>query len=107
MPNSIQYHGTSIGLILSIFYLPSLQMNYGNKYNEPCEDAYEYFSRGNFKKLLGDYPGALLDYNKTIEMKPSFFEAYYQRGVVKSLLKDEDGAMSDFNKAIDLILNSI
>jgi tetratricopeptide (TPR) repeat protein len=82
-------------------------MNYGTKYNEPCGNAHEYFSRGNFKKLLGDYAGALLDYNKTIEMDPSFFEAYYQRGVVKSLLKDEDGATSDFNKAIDLILNTL
>lgn len=80
-------------------------MKYGNKYNGSCEDANEYFNRGNFKKLLGDYNGALSDYDKAIEMKPSFFEAYHQRGTVKSLLKDEEGAMSDFNKAISLILN--
>jgi tetratricopeptide (TPR) repeat protein len=82
-------------------------MNYGTKYNGPCDDAYEYLSRGSFKKVLGDYAGALLDFNKAIEMKPSFFEAYHQRGIVKSLLNDEEGAMSDFNKAIALILNSL
>ncbi len=79
-------------------------MNYGAKYNSPCDNAEEYFSRGNFKKLLGDYGSAILDYNKAIELESSFSEAYYQRGIAKSLINDEDGAVYDFNKAIDLIL---
>lgn len=82
-------------------------MKYGVKYYGPCGNAEEYFSRGNFKKLLGDYGSAILDFNKAIELDPSFSEAYYQRGIAKTFINDEDGAVSDFNKAIDLILKIV
>jgi len=82
-------------------------MDYGIKYNSSCDNAQEYFSRGNFKKLLGDYGGAILDYNKAIKLEPSFSEAYYQRGIAKNFINDEDGALYDFNKAINLILKMV
>lgn len=80
-------------------------MQLGDKYNTPCHDAFEYFSRGNFKKLLEDYSGALHDYNEALKLKPIFPEALYQRGNVRAFLKDEKGAFSDYDKAIKLILN--
>lgn len=80
-------------------------MQSGDKYNAPCRNAFEYFSRGNFKKLLEDYSGALHDYNEALKLKPFFPEALYQRGNIKIFLNDEKGAISDYNKAIKLILN--
>lgn len=81
-------------------------MKTGKKYNEPCDTALEYFSRGNFKKLVGDYRGALNDFNDAIALKPTFWEAYYQRGNIKSALDHQKDAESDFNKAIELIFNT-
>lgn len=79
-------------------------MQSGSKYNSPCQNAFDYFSRGNFKKLLEDYIGALEDYNEAIKLKPLFSEAFYQRGNVKTFLNDEKGALSDYDKAIKIIL---
>ncbi len=79
-------------------------MQIKQKYFGPCHSALEYFSRGNFKKLIEDYEGAIGDYNNAIALRPIFWEAYFQRGNAFSHLKNEQRAFSDFNKAIDLIL---
>lgn len=64
--------------------------------------ALEFLSRGNFKKRVKNYKDALSDYNKAIDLSPSFAEAYFKRGNIKNLLGDYEGAISDYNKAIDL-----
>lgn len=61
-----------------------------------------YDNRGVAKKNLGDYAGALADYNKAIELDPECAEAYNNRGLAKQDLKDYAGAMADYNKAIEL-----
>ena len=63
--------------------------------------ALEYFSRGNFKKRVKNYKDALSDYNKAIELYPSFAEAYYKRGNLKNLMGDFEGAILDYSKAIE------
>ena len=62
--------------------------------------ALEYFSRGNFKKRVKNYKDALSDYNKAIELYPSFAEAFYKRGNLKNLMGDFEGAILDYSKAI-------
>jgi tetratricopeptide (TPR) repeat protein len=79
-------------------------MEVKKKYFGPCQNALEYFSRGNFKILIKDYNGAVEDFNNAIELRPSFWEAYFRRGNVFSLLKSDLKAVSDFEKAIRLIL---
>lgn len=64
--------------------------------------ALEFFSRGNFKKRVKNYKDAISDFNKAIDLSPSFAEAYFKRGNIKNLLGDYEGAISDYNKAIDL-----
>jgi len=64
--------------------------------------ALEYFSRGNFKKRIKNYKDAISDFNKAIELYPSFAEAYFKRGNVKNLMEDFEGAISDYSKAIEL-----
>jgi len=68
-----------------------------------AETAVFYYNRGVDKSDVGDYKGALFDYNKAIEMNPEFVDAYYNRGTLKGrYLKDYYGAISDFNRAIEL-----
>jgi tetratricopeptide (TPR) repeat protein len=79
-------------------------MKVTKKYFGPCQSALEYFSRGNFKKLIEDYNGAVNDYTNAVRLRPVFWEAYYQRGDVFSVLMDHTKAEHDYNKAIELIL---
>ena len=43
------------------------------------------FNSGNAKSELGDYRGAIQDYNKAIELNPKYANAYYNRGNAKSI----------------------
>lgn len=79
-------------------------MKVTKNYLSPSQTALDYFSRGNFKKLIEDYNGAVDDYTHAINLRPIFWEAYYQRGNVLSFLKEPHKAEQDYNKAIELII---
>ena len=66
------------------------------------KDAKYYFEQGDAKGNLEDYRGAILDYNKAIEINPQYADAYFNRGVVKYILKDTNGACLDWSKAGEL-----
>lgn len=57
---------------------------------------------GKMKKDEGDLNGALVGYNKAIELNPDFAVAYSNRGLVKKIKGDLNDALADFNKAIEL-----
>jgi len=50
----------------------------------------------------GDLDGALADYEKAIELKPSLPSAFLGRGYFRYQKEDFDGALADFSKAIEL-----
>lgn len=79
-------------------------MKIAKKYFGPCQSALEYFSRGNFKKLIEDYDGALSDYNNAIIIRPTFWEVYYQRGNLLVNMNKQQMAIADYNKAIELLI---
>jgi tetratricopeptide (TPR) repeat protein len=62
----------------------------------------EYFDRGGTKFNLGDYRGAIADYNKAIELDPERASAYFGRGYAKYILGDINGACLDLSKAGEL-----
>jgi len=67
------------------------------------KSAGTYNNRGEAKRKLEDYRGAIQDYNKAIERKPSNEELYYHnRGIAKGQLGDYRGSIQDFNKAIEI-----
>lgn len=70
--------------------------------NKLCQMALEYYSKGNCKKLLNNYKGAIADFTKAIKYNPNFAEAYYKRAYAKLIINDTKGAKSDYNKAIEL-----
>ena len=61
-----------------------------------------YFLRGNKKIELGDYNGAISDYNKAINLKPDFRYAFYKRGCARNKLGQTRKAKSDFLIAVEL-----
>jgi tetratricopeptide (TPR) repeat protein len=77
-------------------------MKFGYSTNRICQKALDYYSKGNCKKLLNDYNGAISDFTKAIQYNPNFAEAYYRRGNTRVLLNDNEGALSDYDKAIEL-----
>jgi tetratricopeptide (TPR) repeat protein len=63
----------------------------------------KYFNfRGNAKKDVKDYEGAIADYSKAISINPDDADTYINRGNAKKNLGDYEGAMEDFDLAIKL-----
>jgi tetratricopeptide (TPR) repeat protein len=73
---------------------------------EKYPDVYlTYWMRGNFRNTMNQQQGALEDYNKTIELNPTYEDAYFNRGVVNDLLGYKKSAIEDYNKSIKLKAN--
>lgn len=62
-----------------------------------------YDSRASIKTALGDFNGAIKDYNKVMFLNKKYGNTLYGlRGFCKEKLKDYRGAISDYTKQIDL-----
>ena len=61
--------------------------------------AEAHYSFGERKFAVKDYAGALVDFDKAIELNPTYVRAYYERGKVQSHLGDIESARGDVEKA--------
>ena len=52
--------------------------------------------------MLGDYEGAIEDYNKSISLNPNDAEAFNNRANIRMLFGDYNSAIDDYNLAIKL-----
>ena len=64
--------------------------------------AETYFTWGNTKYDLGDYKGAIADYDSAIRLNPDDASAYYNRGNAKYKLGQHSAAIADYDSAIRL-----
>jgi tetratricopeptide (TPR) repeat protein len=65
--------------------------------------ADDYFFTANQKYDVGNYTGALADYDRAIQLNPQYAEAYNNRGNLRYIqLQNFKGALADYNKAITL-----
>jgi len=66
--------------------------------------SFAFEKRGLAKSDLGDYEGAILDYNKSIETGgvPPFYWVYILRGIAEINLGRLEEAIIDFNKATEI-----
>ena len=64
--------------------------------------AETYFTWGNTKYDLGDYKGAIADYDSAIRIKPDDANAYNNRGNAKDELGQYFAAIADYDTAIRL-----
>lgn len=67
---------------------------------EELISAKDYNLRGVDKAKIGDFKGAIDDFNISIEMEPTG-QAYYNRAYSKSMLEDFKSAIEDFDKTIE------
>ncbi|WP_396170577.1 tetratricopeptide repeat protein [Flavobacterium sp.] len=70
------------------------------------QTASEYFTNGIKKTDLKDYKGAIVDFTKSIEIKPYWGDTYLCRGKAKAYLEDYRGAIADFTKNIEFYPNN-
>ncbi len=61
-----------------------------------------YIRVGETRIQIGNYVGAIENFNIVIKFKPHLPEPYYFRGVAKHQLEDFRGAILDYNTAIDI-----
>ncbi len=65
-------------------------------------EAFAYNNRGAAKLDLGNNQGAILDFDRAININPKFAGAYFNRGNAKSDLGNKQEAIIDFDRAIDI-----
>ncbi len=79
--------------------------NYSIKLNSD-NNSDAYFYRGSLKgQRMGDLQGALIDFNKAIQIDPNDKVYYLNRGIVYSLLNNYSKTLEDYNKAIEIDSN--
>lgn len=61
-----------------------------------------YMEVGETRIQIGNYVGAIENFNIVIRFKPHLPEPYYYRGVAKHQLEDYRGAIQDYDKAIEI-----
>lgn len=66
------------------------------------QTADEHFKRGISKASLHDHRGAIVDYNRAIELQPEYADVYYNRGVSKIILNRIDSGCLDLSRAGEL-----
>ncbi len=68
----------------------------------PPLDAAAYCKLARSKRANSDWPGAIADFSRAIELQPDLAEAYAGRGTAKNASGDADGALADLQKALEL-----
>lgn len=71
--------------------------------NTSPKRALELSRRGQAKFKLGDYGGAITDFNEAMILNPNDANIYFNRGLILYQLEDRLGAVSDLDHA--LLLN--
>ncbi len=79
---------------------------YGKAVELDSEFFTAYYHRGYAKSIHGDFEGAILDFNKTLELDPykdpEESDVYRERGKAKKEIGDLKGACEDWKKAAEL-----
>lgn len=61
-----------------------------------------YIQVGQTRLQIGNYVGAIENFNIVIKFKPQLPEPYFLRGLAKHQLEDFRGAIEDYNKAVSI-----
>jgi tetratricopeptide (TPR) repeat protein len=72
------------------------------EFNRNHYDAVIFADKAAIKVKSKDYAGALLDYDRSIDLNPGDPEILCKRALIKTILTDYIGVIEDCNKAIEL-----
>lgn len=67
-----------------------------------ASDVDSYLKDGVQRSEAGDYRGALIEFNKAIELDPENAKIYQYRGIAKAKYGDFEGSIIDYSKSIEL-----
>ena len=67
------------------------------------KSAVTFYDRGVEKYKAEDFKGAIADFDRAIEIDPSYAQAFISRGNAKDDAGKPQEAIADYNKAIELI----
>lgn len=70
--------------------------------NVNSQSGEDYYKGGLKKSAMGDYTGAIAEFDKAIQINPYYALAYYNRGLAKNSLGYYDEAIADIDKSIEL-----
>lgn len=73
-----------------------------NKITDGFSQVADYNVRGTSKAQFGDFKGAVVDFNKALQVNANDAQAYANRGKAKDELNDLKEALTDLNRAIEL-----
>jgi tetratricopeptide (TPR) repeat protein len=98
-------------LLLMLWLLPASAQNTNNGASTilisvaqlaPTGDEKSYLQQGKTLEDKRDYPAAIVEYDKAIEINPKDAAVYESRASAKGKSGDAAGAIVDFNKAIEI-----
>lgn len=87
---------------LNIFLILLILNSCGLSSDEGKVEAQNYYEQGKDKLKDENYTGAILDFNKSIEIDPNNSDAFYSRAQAKEAEGDLSGMFSDLDKSIEL-----
>lgn len=93
----IEYY--QIGIESNEILHKSIISNLNNEIEDYPKYFNSYFKRGKEKFFIGDYVGALEDFNRSIKLQKGFAWMYYYRGLTFYVLKEDEKAYKDFLKS--------
>ena len=70
--------------------------------HSPTEICLVYSMRGNAKRNLGDFDGAISDQNKALDFDPFYADGFFNRSIAKFQKGDFDGAIEDYSEVIKI-----
>ncbi|MBW4633932.1 MAG: tetratricopeptide repeat protein [Iphinoe sp. HA4291-MV1] len=70
------------------------------------DNAKSYMIRGNARRELEDYSGAIEDYTQSLKINPHDAQAYISRGNARFLRKDYTGAIDDYTQSLRINPNN-
>ena len=64
------------------------------------QTAHDFYLRGIQQTLSRNYPAALADFDRAIELQPTLAEAYLRRAQVRYVLEDDAGVLADCQRLL-------
>ena len=83
---------------LLLNFLISMTLSY-------AQSAKTYFKKGNEDLDMDNFKGAIVYFNKAIELDSLYIDAYFNRGFAKLWTEDYKGSWADNSKVIELDSN--
>jgi Flp pilus assembly protein TadD len=95
----VRVNSMRILLVISLFFIP---LFYSQASDLANSEARAYRERGYRLQSVGDFSGALMNYEKAVQIDPNYAEVHNDLGVIHESMGDEKKALMMYKKALDI-----